>query len=168
MSVRHRFALLCVFGLAFLAPACAGATTHVRLRVVDTGSLSDGGFDPGPSRILRDASSARALLSAWGAPPRTIARVGAIDFGRRSLIVLLGGWMADPGYVLLPGVVTLDGGMTQVYATLFSRRGGSASVVARPWTLVSVPRDAVAAAGPEVALDLHCSGPRACRALAVS
>lgn len=162
----HRGALVTALVVVGTLSICgAAAAKPVGFHLVAVGSASDGQTVAPPepaARIVRDAGSARALFQAWGMD-RPLRRAAPIDFRRRSLIVLIDGWMPDPGYVNLVGAVDVTGGTTTLTATLFHRGGGSATVLARPWAIVSVPRGAVAQAAPEVRTALQCVG-RACRA----
>jgi len=160
MRGRHRFAILCAIAFALIAAAPApGVEIGFRIVGTGTGTVTDSTVASGPvARVVHDGKAARALLSAWSMEkaPRLLTTV---DFRRRSLVVVLGGWMPSPGFVLLPGAVTERDGAVAFTGTVFRRGGGSATVLAQPWAMVSVPREAVATVAPDVAVTLRC-GPR--------
>jgi hypothetical protein len=101
------------------------------------------------ARIVRDAQAARTLLQTWDIDPAR-TRVGAVDFTRRAVIVLLAGFRPTAGYRARVLATDLAGGTATVTAAVTRPRGLVADVVARPWVVVSVPRAAVARARPEV------------------
>lgn len=158
MAQRGAALIVTCLALALLAAAPA-RSGEIGFRIVDYGTMG-GEALAGPSpeaRIVRDAAEARALLSPWELR-RAAAHVAAVDFARRSLIVV-GGWWPNPGYGILPGSVIVSGGAAQVVGTVIRRPGGHADVVARPWVILSVPRAAVAGLWPDAGLTLRC-GPR--------
>jgi hypothetical protein len=159
---------LAVLGALLLTGSPAAQAKSVGFRHVATGTASDGrtAAPPEPvARVVRDAQAARALLSAWRMD-RAIASAVAVDFTRRSLVVLLDGRRSDPGYVELVGDVDVTGAQATLTATVFRKPGGHATVLARPWAIVSVPRAAVAQVAPEVGATVRCVAQVRCRPFA--
>jgi hypothetical protein len=148
--------------------AGAGGTAHaasVGFHAVAYGTTAGqaaGPPEPG-ARIVRDAQAARALLPAWDMR-QALKRVAAVDFSRRSVIAVLTTWLPDPSWQARVRAVTVAGRRATVAVTVVKRPVGAADVIVRPWTVVSVPRAAVARARPEVAVRLSCEpAPRCAR-----
>jgi hypothetical protein len=151
-GARAVLALMC----SMVVLAGAASVADGRAARVDFHELAYGGSpgqtvvpDAPVARIVRDAQAARTLLRTWDIDPAR-TRVGAVDFARRSVIVLLAGFRPTAGYRARVLTADLAGGMATVTAAVIRPRGLVADVVARPWVVVSVPRAAVARARPEV------------------
>lgn len=160
-----RRALGLASGCALVACGTAHATSAV-VRPVAAGSVFAGSQEP-TARIVRDAPAFDALLAEWGISEWQMqnARSGAaaVDFRRRSLIVLLDSQKPDTGYVDLIGGVDVVGRTATLTATVFHRSGFALDAFANPWAIVSVPRAVVARAAPEVRVTMRCAArARAC------
>lgn len=165
MRRSKRSAVLCAVaaGTPFAVASTAGAA-QIGFTTVAYGTVTDATLGPpeAVARVVRDAPAARALLTALEMD-RALPRVAAVDFRRRSLVVVLGDWRPNPSYGLLVGAIDVAGGTATLTATVVVRAGGHADVIARPWTIVSVPRAGVAGAAPEVPVVLRCARASRCR-----
>jgi hypothetical protein len=150
-------------GVALLAgPVATAGAASVVVHPVATGTVFAGSAEPA-ARIVRDAPALDALLAEWGME-RARSRVGAVDFRRRSLIVLLDRARSDTGYVDWVGGVDVAGPTATLTATVFRLLGFHLDAFANPWAIVSVPRAAVARAAPELRVVMRCAaGARICR-----
>lgn len=148
--------IVMAFALALLGGVAATArAASVVVRPVANGSVFAENLGP-VARIVRDAPSFDALLAEWQLQG-TRARAAAVDFRRRSLIVLLDSEKPDSGYVDLVGGIDVAGRTATLTATVFRRSGIRLDAFASPWAIVSVPRAAVARAAPEVRVTLRCA-----------
>jgi hypothetical protein len=165
MRRSKRLAALCVAGAGWaLTAASAAGASEVGFRTIAYGTATDATLGPPEpvARIVRDAPAAAALLHALEMD-RALPRLGSVDFARRSLVAVLGDWRPNPSYGVLVGAIDVAGGTATVTATVVHRAVGHADVLARPWSVLSVPRAAVAGVAPEVPVVLRCVRQSHCR-----
>jgi hypothetical protein len=157
----HRGGLVTALAVIGALLCCGAAQAKpVGFRHVATGTVFAGGVGPA-ARIVRDAPAFDALLAEWGIDQWQMqsarSRAAAVDFRRRSLIVLLDSQKPDTGYVDLVGEIDVVGRTATLTATTFTRRGIHLDAFANPWAMVSVPRAAVARVAPGLRVVTRCA-----------
>jgi hypothetical protein len=135
--------------------ACGGAAgaddpAGVPFRVVARGSAPATGHDPLVAGTLaRDPAQARRRLRSL-----RLAAAPNVDYARRSLVVLVGR-SGDTGSRLAVRRLALRAGRLRATVALNPPSGMTGQTESRPYTLLSVPRAAVASASGPVAVDLR-------------
>lgn len=148
MRGSHRFALLCAvaFTSAALLPAASHAAKRVTFREVAS-SVVLGPDDRAIFRLFRAEGFAPKphVAAARKSDERDIV-LSTVDLSRRALILLADEVRGSPAWQIEVDSVVLDGRTLTVTATASAREGDFPAALARPWTVVSVPRAAVARA----------------------
>jgi hypothetical protein len=142
-------------------PDAAGgqpASGPLRFSVITSAAIPDEGLGGGArGRLARDSASAVRMLRALGLE-RAIPAARAVDYGRRSVVIVLAGSVPDTAYRVAVRDVSVASGRVEVRAAVRRRAGAMGGMaISRPYVLLTVDRDDVAGAGETASV--HLDGP---------
>jgi hypothetical protein len=128
--------------LAASASATSGRVAHREVASGARAAIMPGEPKGDAARVLRSKAAAARVLRAWGVPP---GKATAIDFRRKSLIVVLAEYQPHAGFRAHVSHVSVKGRQATVTAGVRDESGElSSSVLERPWVVVAVNRASVA------------------------
>lgn len=131
-------------------PSAAPGT--LRYTVVKAGSIADQGRGGGArGRLVRDSSRAASVLRDWDLQ-RAIPAARAVDYSRKSLVIVLGGSAPDTAYRLAVKRVSIRSRRVSVRADLRRGAGAGGMAISRPYALLTVARGDVAGAASGVSV----------------